>query len=106
MDRGNGAAVQKRLWHHLFITDYGWPWRIAAETGEVIITGLRIQVGDAALRLFPVQFLVGDTARAASVIGRLLGRAGGAIDIFGSRLAIFIGLGRLGGFFGLIRLRL
>lgn len=43
------TAIQKRIWQHVLIANDGGPWRIAAETSEIVVAGLSIELSDAGL---------------------------------------------------------
>lgn len=70
----DGAAVQEGLGEHLLVTNDGGPRRIAAKARQIVVAGLRIEIGDTTLGLLAVKLLLANSTGAASVLGRLLGR--------------------------------
>lgn len=49
MHRGHRAILEQGIGQDLLIADDGGPRRIAAETRQVVLAGLRVQMGDADL---------------------------------------------------------
>lgn len=107
---GHGSVLEKRVGKNFFVADDGGPWRIAAQTCEIVFARLRVKLRSANLRLLAAELgLFANTARAAAVLGGLLGRCRGSIRLrpgglgssftlaFGSR-----GFARCSGLLGLV----
>lgn len=111
---GHRSVVEKRFRKNLFVADNGRPGRVASQAGEVILARLGMKMRGADLGLFATEFrLLSNTARAATVLGGLLGRGRGPIRLRGCSFSVrgYIGtlnlifslrrLARWGGFLGL-----
>jgi hypothetical protein len=74
--------LQQALGKHGLVADNRGPGRVAAQTCQVVLARLRVEVCDFALRLLAAQLGVTarDTAGPATVLGGLLAR-GGAVGL-------------------------
>lgn len=97
----HGSVFEQRVGENLFVADDRGPWRVAAQTSEVVLARLRVELRGTDLRLLAAELgLFANTARAATVLGGLLGRSRGSIRLrrggLGSTFfALALGLGRL-----------
>lgn len=106
---GHGSVLKKRVGKNLFVADDGGPRRIAAQTGEIVFTGLRVKLRGTDLRLLAAELgLLANAARAATVLGGLRGRSRGAIRLrrggLGGLFALAPGLRSFARCSGLLRL--
>lgn len=94
---GDGSVLEKRVRENLFVTDDGGPWRVTAQAREIVLARFRVKLSGTDLRLLAAQLgLFADAARAATVLGGLLGRSRGSIRLrrggLGGTFALALGL--------------